>query len=239
MEAIQSQLQLDRKNRFASARAERLLLPHLPVEFSDLDSSDRAEVEHYIAQCFYTNYQAKVTHFLPYIISSRTDDKLTAAVGFQPATNDQPLFLEQYLEKAIELKLSDLTSRTIDRNRIIEIGNLTSSRRGTSQILFILNVAISHQAGFEWGVFTATKQVLTLLNKLNLNTIEVAEANPDSLSDNGDSWGNYYASRPKIVAGNLADAMTLLELHPVTSFMLKNYRNTIIEMASLIKTKSQ
>ena len=238
MEAIQSQLQLDRKERFASARAERLLLPHLPIEFSDIDSPERSDVEQYIADCFYKNYQAKITHFLPYIISSRTDNKLTAAVGFQPATDEQPLFLEQYLQVAIESELSSLVNKTIKRNKIIEIGNLTSSRRGTSQILFVLNIAISHQAGFEWGVFTATKQVLTLLDKLNLNTIEIAEANPDCLSDNGDSWGSYYTSRPKIVAGNLADAMTLLEQHPVTGFMLKNYRNTIIEIASLIKTKS-
>ena len=238
MEAIQSQLQLDRKDRFASARAERLLLPHLPIEFTDIDSPERTEVEQYIADCFHKNYQAKVTHFLPYIISSRTSNKLTAAVGFQPATDTQPLFLEQYLEMAIESELSSLVNRTIERNQIIEIGNLTSSRKGTSQILFVLNVAISHQAGFEWGVFTATKQVLTLLTKLNLNTIEIAEANPDCLADNGESWGSYYTSRPKIVAGNLSDAMTLLEQHPVTGFMLKNYRNTIIEMASLIKTNS-
>ncbi|RKZ86630.1 MAG: hemolysin [Gammaproteobacteria bacterium] len=238
MEAIQSQQQLDRKNRFASARAERLLLPHLPIEINDRYSPDRTDVEHYIADCFYKNYQAKVTHFLPYIISSRTDDKLIAAVGFQPATNDQPLFLEQYLEKSIESELSNLVNRTIDRNKIIEIGNLTSSRKGISQILFVLNVAILHKAGFEWGVFTATKHVLTLLNKLNLNTFDVTEANPDCLTDNGDSWGSYYASRPKIVAGNLADAIVLLEQHPVTGFMLKNYQNTIIEMASLIKTKS-
>ncbi|RLA02534.1 MAG: hemolysin, partial [Gammaproteobacteria bacterium] len=134
MEAIQSQQQLDRKNRFASARAERLLLPHLPIEINDRYSPDRTDVEHYIADCFYKNYQAKVTHFLPYIISSRTDDKLIAAVGFQPATNDQPLFLEQYLEKSIESELSNLVNRTIDRNKIIEIGNLTSSRKGISQI---------------------------------------------------------------------------------------------------------
>ena len=237
MEAIQ--LQLDRKSRIASSRVERLLLPHLPIDFSDIHSPDRNEVEQYIADCFYTNYQAKVTHFLPYTLSSRTDNKLTAAVGFQPATNDQPLFLEQYLEMAIESELSSLVNRTIERNKIIEIGNLTSSRRGTSQILFILNVAISHQAGYEWGVFTATKQVRTLLDKLNLNTIEIADADPACLSDQGESWGSYYhTSTPKIVAGNLADAMTLLEQHPVTSFMLKNYRNTIIEMASLIKIKS-
>jgi thermostable hemolysin len=237
MEAMQYQLQLDRKDRFASAHAERLLLPHLPIEFSDIYSPDRTDVEQYIADSFYKNYQAKVSHFLPYIISSRTDNKLTTAVGFKPATAHQPLFLEQYLEMAIESKLSILVNRTIERNKIVEIGNLTSSRRETSQILYILNVAILHQAGFEWGVFTATKQVLTLLDKLNLNTIEIAEANPDCLSDKGDSWGSYYANRPKIMAGNIADAMTLLEQHPVTSFMLKNYRNTIIEMANLIMTK--
>lgn len=238
MEAIQSQLQLDRKNRLASARVERLLLPHLPIEISDEYSPDRIDVEHYITDCFYNNYQAKITHFLPYLISSRTNNKLTAAVGFQPAFTNQPLFLEQYLKTTIELEISRLVNRTIDRDKIVEIGNLTSSRRGTSQILFVLNVAILHQAGFEWGVFTATKQVLTLLDKLNLITIGIADADPDCLPDNGHSWGSYYASRPKIVAGNLAEAMTLLDQHPVTRFMLKNYRNTIIEMASLIKTKS-
>ena len=93
-----------------------------------------------------------------------------------------------------------------------------------------------HHAGFEWVTFTATKQVKQLLNKLKLVTIELADADPTCLTDKGESWGSYYQNTPKILAGNLTNAMRVLEQHQVINFILLNYQNKIIEIARQVRT---
>ena len=224
-------LQLQRKNKRALARAERLLLPHMAIQFDAPSSPQRDTVEQYIAQCFQASYQAEVNSFLPYLLSTPTEGKFTAALGFQPADTNNTLFLEQYLDSDIESVLSSVLKQTIPRNKIVEIGNLTSSRRGSSQLLFVIVAAILEQAAYEWVTFTATQQVKQLLEKLALNITDIAEANPNRLADKGESWGSYYNTIPKIRTTNLVDAMVIFRQHHVIKFMLKNYQNTINTIA--------
>tara|TARA_R110002167_G_scaffold347865_1_gene558871 strand:- start:241 stop:948 length:708 start_codon:yes stop_codon:yes gene_type:complete len=233
MEAFNEQISL-RRNNSRAARAERLLLAHMPIQFDHATSSGKQVVEAFIADRFRHHYQAEITHFLPYLISTKTDETLTAAMGFQPASSVKPLFLEQYLSTPIEAEISYLTNQDIDRNTIAEVGNLTSIHRGTSQLLFILTIAILHEAGFEWSVFTATKQVQHLLSRLNLVTITVCEANPDKLIDGKQSWGRYYDDVPNVLIGNLTAAIAQLRQHDVIGFILKNYQQTITDIAQKI-----
>lgn len=235
MEALQTQLKLEQRNKRKAVRCERLLLPHLPLQLDHKFSADRPVIEHYISARFYESYQAEITSFLPYLLSTHNDNKLSAALGFQPANETSPLFLETYLDDEIQVVISAMTGQIVARDKIAEIGNLTSSRRGSSQMLFILIAAILHEAGFDWVVFTATKQVQQILDKLNLHTIQLCEADPRRLADHGQSWGSYYNNNPKVLAGNLAYAMVLLQQHKVIGFMLQNYRNTIVELAGQIK----
>ncbi len=234
MEALHFHFEKDRGS-FSPTSQERLLLPHLPLQFDKPSSSNRLEIERYITEQFFASYQAKVNTFLPYLLSTSANEKLTAVMGFQPAGEEAPLFLEQYLDSSsIESTISTKLNRIISRDSIVEVGNLTSSRKGTSQILFILTIAILHHAGFEWVTFTATKQVQKLLNKLQLVTIELAEADPSYLTDKGESWGSYYQNKPKILAGDLGNAMRQIEQHRVIKFILKNYQNTIMDIAKEI-----
>ncbi|PHS69048.1 MAG: hemolysin [Methylophaga sp.] len=237
MEALQSQQILDNKEtQPLSTRSDHLLLPHMPLQFDDISSPARQRVEQYITACFYRSYQAKITDFLPYLLSTHSHDKLTATIGFQPAATKQPLFLEQYTTQKIELEIGDLVSQTVERNQIVEIGNLTSCHYGkASQVLFILTVAILHQAGFKWVTFTATKQVQSLLKKLNLITIEICSAGPENLTDKGAVWGHYYDDVPTVLAGNLTAAMTQLNKHKVIRFLLSSYHNNIIVIAHQLK----
>ncbi len=233
MEAFNEQASVGKKNTRV-ARADRLLLPHMPIQFDHATSPSKKVVEAFVADRFCHHYQADITHFLPYLLSTKTNKTLTAAMGFQPAGSVTPLFLEQYLTASIETEISCLTNQTVDRIKIAEVGNLTSVHRGTSQLLFVLTIAILHEAGFEWSVFTATKQVQHLLGRLNLVTITVCEANPDKLLDGKQSWGSYYDDRPKVLIGNLTDAITLLQQHEVIGFILKNYQKTIHDIAKII-----
>jgi len=235
MEARIINTTLRKQTSRSSSRAERLLLPHMPIQFDQSSSETKSEVETFVAQRFNHHYQAEITHFLPYLLSTKTDDKFTAAMGFQPAGTVTPLFLEQYLSSSIEDEISRVTKQAVARNTIAEVGNLTSVHRGTSQLLFILTIAVLHEAGFEWSVFTATKQVQQLLARLNLVTITLCEANPDVLIDKQQSWGSYYDDKPNVLIGNLTDAYALLTQHEVIGFMLKNYQQTISNIAKKIK----
>lgn len=233
MEAFNDESSL-RKTNTRAVRADRLLLPHMPIQFDYACSARKHNVEVFVADRFRHHYQAEITHFLPYLLSTKTNETLTAAMGFQPAGSVNPLFLEQYLNTSIEAEISRLTKQTVDRSKIAEVGNLTSVHRGTSQLLFVLTIAILHEAGFEWSVFTATKQVQHLLGRLNLVTITVCEANPDKLIAGKQSWGRYYDDKPNVLIGNLTDAIDLLKQHDVIRFILKNYQNTIVDIARKI-----
>lgn len=235
MEAVNSPLPYERRRKQRNLTRERLLLPLLPIHLDGPESSDRSEIESYVSERFNVSYQAKISHFLPYFLSSRASGSLSSAVGFQPAANNKSLFLETYLDEAIEDVITNIVMQPIARNKIVEIGNLTSSRKGSSQMLFILIAAILKQAGFEWVVFTATKHVQQILTKLDLQTIELCEADPQRLSDRGDSWGSYYNNQPKVLVGNLDYASDLFKRNDVINFMLENYQHVINEMAKQIK----
>ena len=233
MEALQLKTNSIKAGEPASSTSKRLLLPHMPLQFDSAQSFERIDVEQFIADRFAFYYQAEINHFLPYLLSTRNNGKFTAAMGFQPASVS-PLFLEQYLSSTIEAEISSITGKPIQRDKVVELGNLTSVHRGTSQILFVLIVAILHKAGFEWAVFTATKQVQSLLSRLDLSTTKICEANPVLLRNGAQTWGSYYDDRPNVIFGNLADAISLLKQHPVTAFMLENYQSTITDIAHKI-----
>ena len=234
MEARQTKAILNHVDRRRTSRNKRLLLPHMPIQFDQQESLQRQDVEQFIAERFDYHYQAKISHFLPCLLSTKTGDKFTAAMGFQPA-NDASLFLEQYLSTSIESEIERITGQIVNRNTIAEVGNLTSAHRVTSQLLFVLTTAILHEAGFKWSVFTATKHVQQLLRRLDLITITVCEADPALLQDNIQSWGSYYNDKPNVIIGNLTDAIVLLKQHPVTGFILQNYQQMIMNIASKIK----
>ena len=232
MEAQQIQIE----TATVSGCNKRLLVSHLPIRFDAEPSLGKAEVNQHIKRCFSEAYGAKITSFEAYILSTHGDAGITATIGFQPAAMKKPLFLESYLATSIEETLSATFKQAIERHQIVEVGNLSSTQRGSaSRILFILSVAILYQAGFQWVTFTATKQVQRLLGKLNLSTVPICDADPSKLADKGESWGSYYDDRPMVEAGNLKDAMQQLRSHEVIKSILNNYQATINDIAQKIK----
>lgn len=213
-------------------RHVQLLLPHTTVQFDTPNSDCRPALEQFVSHCFRDTFNANIQGHLPYFLSAYNDDKLAAALGFQPVQTTQPIFLEQYLETSIEQAISSISNKIVSRANIVELGNLSSASRGFSEVLFIVIAAILHQAGYDWVVFTATQQVQKLVAKLKLETLLLGDADPTKLIDKGASWGQYYDSNPKVLAGDLHYGMTVLRSHRVASFMLNNYQYTINRYAN-------
>ena len=206
-----------------NAGAETWQIPHLPLitrphftlhahrTLDNQPDSERAALEEYIYQRFLQVHDAHVTHFLPLIVGLRCHAAYSAAVGLAPAvqgTHPQPLFAERYLTQPIEAVIASRLGCTIERHRIVEIGNLVSSWKGSSLLLFIFLSEVIERLGYHWVLFTATREVEALLTRLRYAPVVLTDADPGKLHDAGESWGRYYQRQPRVMFGDVRSAVS-------------------------------
>ena len=164
------------------------------------DAADRAELESFIHQVFAHAYGADIKHYLPQLLSLRGKaGELLAVCGFRRGT-DKPLFLEQYLGKPVEQAIQETLGVTVDREQLIEVGNLAiGNPRHSRSLLAAVSLYLHTQT--EWAVFTGTPSLCNGLAKLNLELFQLGVASIDSIpvEERGD-WGSYYAERPVVMA---------------------------------------
>tara|TARA_R110000824_G_scaffold52692_4_gene146167 strand:- start:102806 stop:103528 length:723 start_codon:yes stop_codon:yes gene_type:complete len=206
---------------------ESLLSPAPEFKLSLADDENRYETEDFIQKKFHKIYAAYIDEFYPVILCMRCFGSLSATAGMRVARST-PLFLEQYLDQNIEVELSQLIGSEISRNSIVEIGNLVASQRGASHILFLLFTTILHRAGYQWITFTTTRALQNNLRKLGFELHYLCEADPSKLEPkSGSDWGTYYNTQPQVVAGNLDNAMQIIQSRPLFRRILRLYRSRI------------
>jgi hypothetical protein len=179
------------------AREARLLTAH-----HGPSSPHRGEVEAFIRTVFVTQYGADIPRFAPQLLSLATHTQITAAAGWRSA-HDAPLYLESYLDTAIEHRIEKLAGHAVARRHIVEVGHLAATRPGGS--VAIIRVMTRHfaQQGFDWVVFTATAELIRIFSRLGLPLIALGAADPARLGADAQRWGSYYATQPVVVAGRL------------------------------------
>lgn len=191
------------------------------------DSAERSAVEAYIHDRFANVHHAEVSHFLPNIISLSCGGEYSAAVGLAPASNGQ-LFAEQYLDQPVEQVISQKLDIGIARDQIVEIGNLVSTWRGGSLLLFIVIGEVMKRLGYHYVMFTGTREVKALLARLRYSPVVLADANPAVLPDGGASWGTYYSNQPQVMFGDNRPAMEAARKNPM-------YRATVATISRAIE----
>jgi hypothetical protein len=222
----------------AARRLARLLNPAPAFQAHLPGSAERARVEAYIAKQFRAVHGANIHDYMPVLLTMGCHGLTTAATGIRAAAG-QDLFLEQYLSVPVEDAVGELAGRVITRNGVAEIGNLVATQGGSSYLLFMVLTAVLQRAGFEWVVFTATPQVQKVLAYLGLQVHVLCEADPGRLTQSSaGEWGRYYQSKPKVVAGNVADAMQILNERMLYSSVLALFRNAIDELAGAVDRAS-
>jgi hypothetical protein len=172
---------------------------------------DRNRVESFIRDVYRRTYGAAITSHYPTLMNVHdAAGNVMAAIGLRRA-NEAPLFVESYLSQAVEDHLTAATGAPVERREIVEVGNLASAGRGASIFLFVTLAAYLRQRNVAYAVMTATKSLRRTFALFGFDFMELADADPDRLPDNGYSWGSYYRNDPKVIFGAVEPALARLE----------------------------
>ncbi len=213
-------------------------ISRIKIDLDGNDSEQRALVEAYIYKKFSERYGANVQHFLPYLLVLRCNDNICAAVGIRAAESG-PLYIEKYLRYPIEQEIGVHFKTAIQRNNIVEIGNLVMTWRGSSQLLFLLLTDLLSRINREWVVFTATKEVEHLLNKMNFTLIHIADAPGEKLGVETNQWGSYCQDKPRVMFCYIPSAMSILKQNTLMNSSLSLFSNRLAELADQWKARNE
>lgn len=182
------------------------------VEVSALRDNGRSEVERFIHHSFLQAYGADVHQFMPELMSLRSDaGLLMGALGLRRASDDV-LFLEQYLERPVEQLLAAKINSPVDRDGIVEVGNLAVSGAGGGRWLITALTAYLYASHKKWVVFTAGPVLCNAFSRMGLDLIELGDADPSRLElEEQGIWGSYYDQRPKVMAGLVKPGYRILQ----------------------------
>ena len=189
-----------------------LRMPRLPAlkapsfGFHHVHDSERAAVEAYISERFLHVHKASLRHFMPNLVSLQCGGNYSAAAGICPAMGHS-LFAEVYLKEPAEIAIAEALKFPVERQHIVEIGNLVSSWRGSSMLLFVVLGELIERLGYRWLMFTATREVEHLLARMHYLPVVLADADPSLLPDAGASWGSYYRNQPRVMVGDIRPAV--------------------------------
>jgi len=197
----------------------------------------RAELEAGISRKFEAEYSAHLHSFLPHLLSLRSGGELGAVVGIRAAA-ESPLFLEQYLDAPVEQAVARAYRTPIDRDQIVEIGNLAGNVPGLAYLLFAALAQVLSNAGYRWVVCTATPQVEAMLARLRFSSQTICAADPTRLSDGAADWGNYYASQPRVIVGDAESAATRVSANREMAALVQPFRDTILGMADRLRASA-
>lgn len=174
----------------------------LTVNHTVLGSPRRKDAETFVRGAFKARYQAEVSSFAPNLMLLEQGERTVAVTGWRCA-GDERLFLECYLDEPIENAVERLAGQPVRREKIVEVGNLAAERAGGSVDVILTLGRHLDQLGYEWVVFTATRELIGIFRKLGLPLLALAPADPSRLPEPVDDWGSYYESNPIVVAGRI------------------------------------
>jgi hypothetical protein len=198
------------------------VLPSQPGIYTITQSDNQAAVEAFIQERFYEQYQARVNSIANHLMAlTDRQQQLVAAFGYQDAAS-QALFLEQYLPQAVELVLADKGCGSVQREQILEVGNLAAISSGSTRRLILTLITHFYQQGYRWLVMTATPQVLNSFQRLgiDLDLLPLTAADPQRLTQKNDDWGRYYDEKPYVYAGSFERALTRMRQNPLFASMI-------------------
>lgn len=132
-----------------------------------------------------------------------------AVLGWRRAGSGR-LFLEAYLDEAVEMAVSRVLGRPVGRDRIVEIGDHASCSSPATMALW-LETARLLSGEAEIGVAVLTAPLRRMFARIGLPLHVIAPANPACLPCGGRDWGRYYEANPVVCAGEIAAGCAVLD----------------------------
>jgi len=167
------------------------------------DDPARPATEAFITTRFALEHGARIAHFLPHLLTlSAGDQTLQAAVGLRLA-QQQPLFLETYLDQPVEQCLAAALGQPIARGEVVEVGNLAALSAGQARLLIVVTTWLLARNGLRWVTFTGATRLINSFHRLGLAPQILAAADPARLGAERERWGSYYANAPQVCAGDI------------------------------------
>jgi len=176
----------------------------LELDILHQDHPERDEVIDYIHSKFSQVYGADVKTFMPHFIRLRdSKGSYRTVMGYRDAGR-YPLYLEKYLDLSVEEAIALKLGHPVDRNLIVEVGNMVENEPGDARWAIISATAFLRQAGFRWVVFTGVGRMRNAFRRFGLEPVELAKADPSRLAENErGQWGDYYQDSPTVFFGDI------------------------------------
>lgn len=155
---------------------------------------ERKLTEALIKDRFRQSFGADLHALMPRLFTLRNAaGELLCAFGLREASLHR-LYMEQYLDRPVELAVADLAGHPVERARVIEVGNL-AAMPGNARAMIVTVTRYLHDAGFHWVVFTGVASLRAAFTRLGLKPQILARADPARLApDDLAKWGNYFAA---------------------------------------------
>ena len=108
----------------------------------------------------------------------------------------------------MEQAASRLAGADVNRQQVVEVGNLAALSAGSARIMIIVVTWLLAARGLEWVAFTGASTLVNSFHRLGLVPTLLADADPDRLNGERDHWGSYYNQHPTCSPATSAWAMT-------------------------------
>jgi len=115
-------------------------------------------------------------------------------------------------DQPVEALLAARFDRSVDRERVCEIGHLCGTGHGIGRRLFPLLACWMHEQGIEWAVFAATSTLRQMFERMQVRPLPLAPATGERLGAAMADWGSYYDTDPWVVGGPLKLGQRLMDL---------------------------
>lgn len=181
------------------------------------DAAARARVLDFIRERFLACFDAEIDDDSPTLVGAFDPaGVLIAAFGLRDASSG--FFCERYLGESLEDALTRACRLPIHRHETIEVTHLCATRVGVlAQLLPVLPDALMAN-GFRTLTCTATDRLACFFERKGLRPVTLATARCDALpAEMQARWGRYYAANPRVLAGDLATARSLLARTPAAT----------------------
>ncbi|HSD62078.1 MAG TPA: thermostable hemolysin [Burkholderiales bacterium] len=184
---------------------------NLKLRLHERGDPERRSLEDFIRGSFRTAYQARLRHFMPVLMSVRSQNgELVAACGLRDPRH-QPMFLETYLPVPAEARLAEALGEPVRRAGLMEVGNLAVVRPGFARFLIAALTEHLHAQGWQWAVFTAVPALRNAFARLGICLVELGRAEARKLSPSELAlWGGYYDCKPTVMAARVSQSRSAL-----------------------------